>query len=118
MSGGAITSEEVLFFLAVLGTVAGMWWRVEGAIKAAKAESMTRAEAAGALATLAQVQLAEHKLHVAENYITKSGLREQTEQIMGGMATIKSSVDQLNQRMDRVIENRHVPPVKPLSSRS
>lgn len=114
MAGGSpITTETVLFVLAVLGAIAGLWWRVEAAIKTAKAEAMLRAESAAALASLAQQQLGEHKLHVAETYITKAGLREQTEQIMSGVAAVKASVDQLNQRMDQVIENRHPMPKRP-----
>ncbi|MER2534646.1 MAG: hypothetical protein ABTQ31_05725 [Rhizobiaceae bacterium] len=105
-----ITSEMVIFVIAIVSAIAGLWWRVEAAIGASKKDAILQAQAASALASLASTQLAEHKLHVAETYITKAGLRETTEQLMGAVAGVKASVDQMNQRMDRVIESQHVKP--------
>jgi uncharacterized protein YpmB len=100
-------NANVAFLLVVIGSVAGIWWRIEGAIAKAKLEALTQAQAAAALATLAQTQLAEHKLHVAENYITKTGLRETTEQVIAAIHAVKMDVHGLNERIDRIFEQQH-----------
>ncbi|WP_394885761.1 hypothetical protein ACG873_01500 (plasmid) [Mesorhizobium sp. AaZ16] len=51
-------------------------------------------------------QLADHKLHVAETYITKAGLREFRDEVMIGVRDIKGSVSTLHERMDRFINPR------------
>src|SRR4051812_42143246 len=106
-SADPITTGNVVFILFICGTLFAAWWRVERAITAAsnqmaisvaaakaealnqvaaaKAEALHQATAASALASLTQVQLAEHKLHVAENYITKQGMRETRDEIMSGI---------------------------------
>lgn len=102
----AITGADIGFILMMIFAIAGAWWRVETAIGKAKSDTIMRAEAAIALASLNSKELAEHKLHVAETYITKQGLREVRDEIMGGVRDLKNSVDHLNERMDRVIENQ------------
>lgn len=68
--------------------------------------------------------LAAHKLHCAETYVSKEGLREVRDEIMHGvrdlrtsfdqsMRDMKASVDGLNQRIDRVAER---PPTRARSS--
>jgi len=98
-------NANMAFLIVVIGFVAGIWWRIEGAISKAKLEALTQAQAAAALATLAQSQLSEHKLHVAETYITKAGLRETTEQVIAAVHAVKADVHGLNERIDRIIEN-------------
>ena len=113
-----LNSESVGFIIVVLIFLSGLWWRVESAIGTAKSEALREAKNASAVALFAQTQLAEHRLHVAENYITKAGLTERTEPIMAGLASLKNSFDQMNQRLDRVIENSHQIPVKPRPSQN
>ncbi|NDV87838.1 hypothetical protein GTW51_14115 [Aurantimonas aggregata] len=109
--------SNVFFILALVGSLAAFWWRVEGKIDAAKADALRAAEAAerdatlradGAhtIANLSVTQLAEYKTHVAEHYVTKVGLRESTEHIMEAIAGVRGSVDAIGQRMDRVLERR------------
>lgn len=61
--------------------------------------------------------LASHKLHCAENFVSKEGLKEVRDEIMHGvrdlrtsvdisMRDMKASVDGLNSRIDRVAESR------------
>ena len=98
-------SANIVFLITVIGACGALWWRIEAAIKSAKNEAMTQAAAAAALATLAQSQLSAHKLHVAETYITKAGLRETTEQVLSAVAAVKADVHGLNERIDRIIED-------------
>jgi hypothetical protein len=123
----AVTTEMVIFVLAIITAIAALWWRVEAAIAAAKAEALKAtetakedalkavkdakllADAAQALASFMGTQLAEHKLHVAETYITKAGLRETTEQIMGAIGEVKASMVGLNSRIDQIIVERPRP---------
>lgn len=56
-----------------------------------------------------RAELAAYKLHVAETYVTKAGLSEQTAQMMKAIDGIGDRIDGLNQRMDRFIEAAHKP---------
>jgi len=106
-------SSNIAFLIVVIGFVAGIWWRIEGAISKAKSDAVTQAQAAAALASLVQSQLAEHKLHVAETYVTKAGLRESTEQVIAAVHAVKADVHGLNERIDRIIENHQGPATAP-----
>ena len=94
---GAITWEQVAFFLGLLvtvvGFVSGVWWRVEGKINAAKDKADSVASA-----------LAEHKLHVAETYSTKSGMKEIRDEILGAVSGIRDDVRLLATRIDTMHE--------------
>lgn len=106
MTGIAITTELVIFFIAVFGAIAGIWWRVEARIDGAKQAAL-----------LVAAEFAQYQTRVAETYITKQGLREQTEQVMGGISEIKTQVSHLNERIDGMIT--HTPrPARPRSQRS
>ena len=95
-----------LFFLALLGAIAGLWWRVEAKVERAKTEASLLASAANALASLTRQELAEHRLHVAETYSTKAGIRETKEEIMEAIHGVKAAVDHMAVRVDRVVENQ------------
>ena len=111
----------VAFIILVIGFIAGGWWRIEtaiskgktdalAAIDKAKTEVAVQAGVAHGLASLAASQLSEHKVHVAETYVTKQGMHEQTQQLMQALTKLGDSFDrsigQVNQRLDRVIEQR------------
>lgn len=93
-----ITTELVAFIILVFGAVSGIWWRVEGKVKGAE----DKADKVGA-------ELAAHKLHTAETYITKQGMRETTEQIMEAIHGVKTAVDHMTLRVDRIVENQAKP---------
>jgi hypothetical protein len=102
------------FFVLLFGFFFGLWKYVDTKITAARSDAVGTASAAQALASLAREELASHRLHVAETYVSKSGLREQTEQIMGAIGAVKDAVDQMTLRVDRIVENQQ----KPRASRS
>lgn len=88
---GAEIMAAVSFFVGLLGFVAGIWWRIEG-----KYNKVTD-------------DLSAHKLHVAETYITKQGMREATESIMEAISGVKTAVDHMTLRVDRIVENQAKP---------
>jgi len=81
-----ITWEVVGAVITVLGFVAGIWWRVEGMIRA-------NTDA-----------LAAHRLHTAETYVTKAGMQEQTAQIMKALDGVSSKIDYTNGRLDSMMQ--------------
>lgn len=96
--------------IALLGSLAGLaiaaltiWRFVEARISAAAKDALEKANHSAALATLTQTMLAEHKLHVAETYVTKSGLREFRDEVMGGIKELKGSVSKIDERIDQMI---------------
>ncbi|CDM59913.1 hypothetical protein [Rhizobium favelukesii] len=94
-----MTPEEimkvVLFFLTVAGSGWAIWWRIEGKVAENRKDIEKVAET-----------LASHKLHVAEQYVSKAGLRETTDQIMEAISGVKAAVDNMTLRVDRIVENQ------------
>jgi hypothetical protein len=101
---GSELMAVVMFGLAVLGAVAGAWWRVESAVAKAKSEALLASTTAALRADLAHTALAEHKLHVAEAYVSKQGLREQMEPLFDAVKDVSGQVRHLSERLDRVFE--------------
>lgn len=110
MRGEAVTGTGIMaavgFFVMVSGALWGIWGKVEGRVKEAKDAAVGTASAAQALAAMARDELAAHRLHVAETYITKAGMRETTEQLMEAISGVKSAVDGIPLRIDRVVEGQ------------
>jgi len=102
MSGPEIMAL-VAFFVLLFATFWGIWWRIEGKVKEAKDGAMASASSAQALDALARDELAGNKLHVAETYLTKAGMRETTEQIMKATGGMKSAVDAMTLRINRFV---------------
>lgn len=90
MTGAEIMAVAV-FILTLLGFVGGVWWRIEGKIGTAEDKAHKVAE-----------DLAAHRLHVAESYITKAGMREAVEPIMDAIQAVKGAVDHLGGRIDGI----------------
>lgn len=88
-----ITTELVAFIILVFGAVSGVWWRVEGKVKGAE----DKAEKVGA-------ELAAHRIHTAEVYVTKAGLSEQTSQIMKALDSVGAKIDRTNERLDNLMQ--------------
>jgi hypothetical protein len=88
-----MTPEQMVYLiLAVAGAVGTAYWRISSVMTEIRSD------------------LAAHKLHVAETYITKAGLRETTEQIISAVHGVKTDVHSLNERIDRIIEHQQLPP--------
>lgn len=92
-----MTANEIMaavgFFVMLLGAVSGIWWRIEGKVGTASA----KAEAV-------EKDLAAHKLHVAEVYTTKAGMKEIKEEILGAVGGIRDDVRHLATRIDNMHE--------------
>lgn len=90
MSGTEIMAV-VGFILMIVGAVATFWWRVEGKVAVAE----TKAE-------MALTKIGDLRLHVAEEYTTKTGLREVKDEIMDAIHGVKSAVDHMGGRIDGI----------------
>lgn len=101
-----ITAELVSFICAVCGCLAALWFRVESAIKAARADAMLVAQAASTKGDILQGALHDLRVHVAETYVSKQGLREQMGQVMDLLRDVQNDVGSVNERLDRVIEGQ------------
>jgi hypothetical protein len=86
-----ITWEVVAAFLTVFGAVAGVWGYLDHRIRKV-ADDLSAA-----------------KLHAAETYITKQGVRETVTPIMDAMSSIKQSFEHLNARIDSLFQKPRTP---------
>lgn len=97
-----MTPEQIMaaigFFILVSGVLWGIWWKVEAKVRNAedKADS-------------AITKVAELRLHVAETYITKAGMREVKDEIMEAIHGVKASVDHLGGRIDGIYQQNATP---------
>jgi hypothetical protein len=89
---GQVTWDNLTWFVGVLAVVVaacfGIWWKLDAKIKAVEEEA---AEEAAANAK----ELANHKIHVAETYISKAGHRETTDQILRAIEGLGGRIDSL-----------------------
>lgn len=88
------TTLNLPTLITIIVTVVGVvtWLvRLEGRVNA----TADKLDAAHALAILHQNQLAEYKTHVAEAYVTKQGLSEQTDRLMKAVNDVGSRIDGL-----------------------
>lgn len=102
---GNVTWEAVLALLAIFGTISGIWWRIENRIERARSDADTKAQAAHGTASLALAQLADFKLEAARTYVGKSDVQQVRDEILGAVDGLKTSLDRMNERLDRVVEN-------------
>lgn len=79
--------------VALAGLILTIWWKVEAKI----ADAKTRAETT-------ERDLAAYKLHVAETYSTKSGMKEIRDEILGAVSGIRDDVRHLATRIDTMHE--------------
>lgn len=103
MSGGEIMTA-VGFIVMLLTAIAGVWWRVEGKIDKSKDEATDRADDAKRMAEKLASDLAAHRLHTAETYVTKSGMKEIKDEILGAVTGIRDDVRHLATRIDTMHE--------------
>ena len=97
MSGAEIMAA-VGFMVMLAGAGWRVWARVEAKVKVAEDKADANAR-----------DLAAHRLHTAETYITKQGMREATESIMEAISGVKTAVDHMTLRVDRIVENQAKP---------
>lgn len=83
------------FIVMLFGAIFGIWKYLDGKLTSARKETDSVAR-----------DLAAHKLHTAEIYVTKAGMQEQTSQILRSIEGVGNRIDGLNERLDRLYEAR------------
>lgn len=86
-----ITFQMLAAMVPVVVLILTIWWKVEGRIDGAKARAQTVAD-----------DFAKYQTHVAETYVSKQGLREVRDEIMGALDKVGGNLDRINDRIDRV----------------
>lgn len=92
------------FFVLLFGFFFGIWKYLDGKLTGLRSDVTSAIGSAATLAALARSELADHKLHAAETFMTKLDMRESTEQIMNAISAVKTSIDGTNQRIDRMYD--------------
>jgi hypothetical protein len=96
-----MTPENLLYLvLAIAAAVGGVYWRFSSVVSDARNDTAS-----------VRSDLAAHKLHTAETYVTKAGMQEQTAAIMKAIDSVGDKIDRTNERLDRVFE--HQQPARP-----
>ena len=83
---GPITWEQIVGLLSIAAVVASVWWFLQRQI------------------TEGTKELDRYKLHVAESYVTKVGLKEIKDELLGAVTGIRDDVRHLATRIDNMHE--------------
>jgi len=81
----------VVFLITVGGAMWAVWFRIEGKVASAADKAEKVAD-----------DLSAHRLHVAETYLTKAGIREWRDEIMSAMVGLKEDLRHLSSRIDGI----------------
>jgi hypothetical protein len=103
---GADIMAVVGFFIVVAGFLFGLWKYIDAKLTAVRAEASQKADAAAALANMARAELSAYQTKVAETYVTKQGMHEQTEHLLRAIESIGTRIDSLTSRIDNLIKPR------------
>ena len=78
-----ITGEIVLLFLAVIGSIGGMWWRLEARLSAQdKAREYL------------QKELSDYKLYVSQNHVSAVALMQTENRLMAALNKVESQLEE------------------------
>lgn len=85
-----MTPAEIMaavgFMLMVFGAIGRFWFQLNNGLEKGRAD------------------LSDYKLHVAETYVTKAGMSEQTAQLMKAIDNVGSKIDRTNDRLDGMMQ--------------
>lgn len=81
------------FFVMLFGAIFGVWKYLDGKLTTARKETAA-----------VERDLAAHRIHTAEIYVTKAGLSEQTSQIMKALDSVGAKIDRTNERLDNLMQ--------------
>lgn len=85
-----MTPAEIMaavgFMIMVFGAIGRFWFQLNNGLEKGRSD------------------LAAHKLHVAETYVTKAGMSEQTAQIMKAIDNVGTKIDRTNDRLDGLMQ--------------
>ena len=84
-----ITGDLVMLFLAVIGGIGGLWWRIESKFAAADIDR----------ARLAR-ELADYKLFVAQNHVSGEALREAEKRLITAIEKLADRLDAITDKLD------------------
>lgn len=105
------TTLNLPTLMTIIVTVVGVvtWLvRLEGRVGSGTkdlSDAEKRIDGVHALAILSQNQLAEYKTHVAEHYVTKAGMSEQTDRLMKAVNDVGQRVESIGSRIDHFYAN-------------
>lgn len=98
--------------LWVIGSIGGsvssafiVWFAIDARTAARVKASQDAADEAMNKALEVQLGLAALQLHIAEAYVTKQGMREQTDVMLSAVNGIRDDIKGLNGRIDMIFQN-------------
>ncbi|WP_267550412.1 hypothetical protein [Rhizobium rhizogenes] len=108
MNGPA--TYEVLTYL-ILGIIGAQtlsfaaFWKIWSLIDKVKTDAMDEAEKLDQELSDMKAAHADFRTHIAETYVTKAGMQEQTGQLLRAIESVGKRIDGLNDRLDRLYDS-------------
>ncbi|WP_210384319.1 hypothetical protein [Rhizobium lusitanum] len=100
---------EVLSWLIVaitfaIGLCFGAFWKIWSLIDQVRKEANEKIADLDEEISESKEAVSEYKTHIAETYVTKAGMQEQTSQLLRALEGIGKRIDGLNDRLDRIYD--------------
>lgn len=92
--------QGVLFFLGLLTSAGGLWFRIEARINAASEKTDRRIDAMTAQNLLLQQQLSEFRLEVATNYVRAEAVQRTEERLIVSIEKLAAQMEKIIARID------------------
>lgn len=99
---GPITIPMVLAFVTIIGAVGSVWWRIEAKLAERFAEVSTELKAVASDLRITQRDLADYKLHVAQNHVSIPTLKDTEERLITAIDKLATRLETIVARLDKI----------------
>ena len=99
---GPITVPMVLGFISIVGALGSLWWRIEAKLAANATELSAAMKALDSDLRATQRDLADYKLHVAQNHVSIPTLKDTEERLITAIDKLASRLETIVARLDKI----------------
>lgn len=100
-----VLSYLIMGIIGALGLTFTAFWKIWSLIEKAKTENQKETEKLEQDLGDMKEAHADFRTHIAETYVTKAGMQEQTGQLLRAIESIGKRIDGLNDRLDRLYDS-------------
>jgi hypothetical protein len=97
-----ITVEYVLGFLAILGGVAGVWWRIEAKLVEEATARKASTDRLWEESRRIDRDIADYKLFVERNHVSAAALRETEERLITAVEKLAARMEAIGARLEKM----------------
>ncbi|GAC1042237.1 hypothetical protein thsrh120_22410 [Rhizobium sp. No.120] len=100
-----VLSYLIMGIIGALGLTFTAFWKIWSLIEKGKTDAEKKTEKLDEELSEMKAAHADFRTHIAETYVTKAGMQEQTGQLLRAIESIGKRIDGLNDRLDRLYDS-------------